>query len=101
MDLEREIEKLKSTYNKKFDDIYKKRREITPEINGFWYKVLQSAEFTSSLVKECDKKLLEKCVNVSKQYLHDGFCLKFEFQENDFITNKFLQKRYIYMENPL
>jgi len=100
-DLEKEIEKLKQTYHAKFDKLYKERKEaVSTSIPGFWLKVLKST-VTASLIEPCDEELLKHCVDITKQYLHDGFCLKFEFSENKFIKNKFLQKRFIYQENPM
>ena len=99
-DLEQEIENLKQTYHAKFDKIYKERKEaVSTKIPGFWLKVLKST-VTASLIEPCDEELLKHCVDITKQYLHDGFCLKFEFSENKFIKNKFLQKRFIYQKNP-
>jgi len=99
-DLEKEIEKLKQTYHAKFDKLYRERKEaVSTSIPGFWLKVLKST-VTASLIEPCDEELLEHCIDITKQYLHDGFCLKFEFSENKFIENKFLQKRFVYQENP-
>eukprot|EP01031_Cornospumella_fuschlensis_P041925 gene41925-51179_t len=82
--------------------------ETTPEDNAvseenvkgvtnFWFNVLDTHPGLSSLIAEEDIPLLEKLSDITVEYSEkfDSFTLAFHFDENEFISNKVLTKKYV------
>lgn len=65
-------------------------------VPSFWLTVLTSHPSIGSLVTEEDVPALNALTNVTCEYADDfkTFTLRFEFDENDYFTNKVLTKTY-------
>jgi nucleosome assembly protein 1-like 1 len=69
-------------------------------IPEFWLTALKTHPQISETISEQDCEALVHLVDVRMTYLEKpGFQLEFEFEENDFFTDKVLTKTYHYQDN--
>lgn len=68
-------------------------------IPGFWLTALQNVPLANTLITDRDFDVLDALIDIRMEYLDTpGYKLVFEFEENDFFTNKTLTKTYYYQK---
>ncbi|KAF1813376.1 NAP-domain-containing protein [Eremomyces bilateralis CBS 781.70] len=68
-------------------------------IPEFWLSAMKSNISLADLITDRDEQALKNLTDVRMEYLdRPGFRLIFEFQENEFFTNKTITKSYFYQE---
>lgn len=84
--------------------------EETPELNKeegkdvkgipeFWLTALKTQPELAEMITDRDESALKHLVDVRMEYLdRPGFRLIFEFEENEFFSNKSISKTYFYQE---
>lgn len=76
-----------------------KDKEQIKGIPSFWLTALTNLEPILETITEEDAKVLEHLVDIRLEYLENpGFKLVFEFEKNDYFTNKQLEKTYYYQK---
>lgn len=91
-----ESHKLELKFQKDSEEIFNTRANIISQIPNFWRSVILNHPEAASLVRKHDMNALSFLKNVFVDLLHqnDGFRLVFEFQENEYFSNKSLEKTY-------
>ncbi|KAJ3208795.1 hypothetical protein HDU82_001927 [Entophlyctis luteolus] len=74
----------------------------TKGIPEFWLTALKTNGPISELITEKDEEVLKALSNIKYSYLPDnpGFKLEFFFDDNEFFTNKKLEKTYFLINSP-
>ena len=68
-------------------------------IPEFWLSAMKNQVSLADLITEQDEAALKHLTDIRMEYLEKpGFRLLFAFAENDFITNKTIEKTYFYQE---
>lgn len=111
---EQELHLLDKRYSSRYDVLYNERSSIvnahssgkfgeqkaSQGIPGFWLQVMKNNSLIAEDITEKDEDALKHLTNVGIKYLdRPGFRLDFEFEENEYFTNKILQKTFIYEED--
>ncbi|KAJ3289945.1 nucleosome assembly protein [Rhizoclosmatium globosum] len=83
-------------------DVSKPVDKPTKGIPEFWLTALKTNAEIGELITEKDEEALKALKNIKYSYLPDnpGFKLEFFFSENDFFTNKKLEKTYYLINSP-
>ncbi|ORX89108.1 NAP-domain-containing protein [Basidiobolus meristosporus CBS 931.73] len=73
----------------------------TKGVPSFWLTVLKNHVHLAELISAKDEGVLKHLVDVRLGYLENnpGFKLEFDFEENEYFTNKVLVKSYFYQES--
>lgn len=68
-------------------------------IPGFWLTAMKNMVNLADIISSRDEEALNHLIDIRYSYFEKpGFCLEFEFGDNDFFTNKVIKKRYIYKD---
>ena len=103
-EMEKEINQIKLKYASKTQEIMNIRNKEIDELNkikediNFWFKVLVNNKCTNNLINERDYQVLKYLSNINYEYIDrdiNKIKLIFEFSENEFFSNKELEKEYI------
>ena len=103
-EMEKEINQIKLKYASKTQEIMTIRNKEIDELNkikediNFWFKVLVNNKNTNNLINERDYQVLKYLSNINYEYIDrdiNKIKLIFEFSENEFFSNKELEKEYI------
>ena len=103
-EMEKEINQIKLKYASKTKEIMNIRNKEIDELNkikediNFWFKVLVNNKCTNNLINERDYQVLKYLSNINYEYIDrdiNKIKLIFEFSENEFFSNKELEKEYI------
>jgi len=80
----------------------KEEGEDTGPVSGipeFWLSAMKNQPSLADLITERDEEALKELNDIRMEYLdRPGFKLIFEFNDNDFFTNKTLTKTYYYQD---
>ena len=108
---EKEIVIIKEKYIKKNEEIINKRKEeieklkeINKENVNYWSKVLVNSKLTNEPICPQDYDVLKSLTNIKIEYLDkefDNFKLIFEFDKNEYFTNKTIEKEYHFSKDKL
>lgn len=91
------IEEIRRKYFKLMEPHFKTRSEMIHQVPGFWYQVLNGhPEIQSYVSDENTINALTHLRDISFTDIEDkdGFKISFEFEENEYFTDKFLEKEY-------
>ncbi|ODV95450.1 hypothetical protein PACTADRAFT_75928 [Pachysolen tannophilus NRRL Y-2460] len=81
------------------DEDDEEEEEVAKGIPGFWLTALENLGIVAETITEKDAEVLSKLTDIRMEYLDvPGFKLIFEFDENNFFTNKTLTKTYYYQK---
>lgn len=85
-------------YKSKVDTRLSEIKEIKEKkvIPGFWLRVLENCNDLKDLIKDYDKPILAHLINLRVEKLeYAGYKLVFEFEENDYIEDRVLEKHIL------
>ena len=103
-EMDKEINQIKLKYASKTQEIMNIRNKEIDNLNkikeniNFWFKVLVNNKCTNNLINEKDYQVLKYLSNINYEYIDkdiNKIKLIFEFSENEFFSNKELEKEYI------
>lgn len=82
----------------KLQEVDENDEAIVPKgIPGFWLTALENLTTVSETITERDSDILTHLIDIRMEYLSTpGFELVFEFNENDYFSNRILTKTYHY-----
>ena len=70
-----------------------------PGVPSFWLTAMQNLPPIADMITERDIEVLESLVDIRMEYMDiPGFKLIFQFEENEFFTNKEITKTYYYQK---
>lgn len=72
---------------------------VSKGIPEFWLSAMKNSTSLAETITETDEGALEHLIDIRMEYLErPGFRLIFEFEENEYFTNKLITKTYYYQE---
>jgi len=98
-EMEEELRVLDLKYDKLLSNLCDKRStQITNKdvLSEYWLRVLTNHKILKDFISEEDKNILRKLKNIRSEKLDDAasFILFFEFEPNEYFTNKEIVKTY-------
>ncbi|KAI8968999.1 hypothetical protein BDF20DRAFT_907825 [Mycotypha africana] len=90
----------KEAEDKQMEDVNEDDEDNLNGIPEFWLTALKTHPQIGETISDEDGDALKHLIDIRVHYLEKpGFCLEFEFEENDFFTDKVLTKTYYYQDN--
>ncbi|XP_067938029.1 nucleosome assembly protein 1-like 1 isoform X2 [Watersipora subatra] len=80
----------------------KEETEKTHGIESFWSTTFKNADMLAEMIQEHDEPILDSLTDIKVSFKSEpmGFTLNFEFDENDYFTDKVLTKHYDMRSSP-